>query len=110
MLEQILIHIYKSMFGIFKNDILNILSIYENNKIFIQKYIYIFAFIIICLFKFFIMDYLLYLTILIYCICSNLINICLSLMFIFLLIYFIYDHKDYFILLRKSNNEDIRVA
>lgn len=98
------------MFGIFKNDILNILSIYENNKIFVQRYIYIIIFILTCLFKIFIMDYLLYLIILLYFICSNIINICLSFVFIFILIYFVHDHTNYFILLRKSNNEDIRVA
>lgn len=107
MLEYILKHIYKSMFGIFKNDILNILSIYENNKNFIQKYIYLLMFILTCLFKFYIMEYCLYLIILLYCICSNIINICLVFIFIFLLVYLIYDHKE---LLRKSNNEDIRVA
>jgi hypothetical protein len=93
MISKIYKHISDSIKNIFKNDILNALTKYEENKIQLQKYIYIIILLILISFKIFLFDYFAQIIYNIYIIINVSINIMLGYLIILYIIYFLNQVK-----------------
>lgn len=100
MITNIFKHIFRSIKSIFNNDILNILTQYEENKAVIQKYIYLSILLILISFKVFLFDYFMQIIYIIYTICNITINIFLFYITFFTCVYLFFN----------SNKLDIREA